>query len=87
MSRQIANETLATNAAEDIYAALHSFIPLATDNDIQDWINTYSSEAWSSQEEKFRTITGDPSVRCSVSAMSCLAILLELNQTYLDHPG
>jgi len=62
---QIANETLATNAAEDIYAALHSFIPLVTDNDIQDWINTYSSEVWSSQEEKFRTITGDASVRCS----------------------
>ncbi|KAF9647804.1 alpha/beta-hydrolase [Thelephora ganbajun] len=62
---QIANETLATNSAGDIFAALHSYIPLATDSDIQDWINTYSSEVWSSQEERFRTITGDASVRCS----------------------
>ncbi|KAF9647809.1 alpha/beta-hydrolase [Thelephora ganbajun] len=62
---QIANETLATNSAGDIFAALHSYIPLATDNDIQNWINAYSSEVWSSQEERFRTITGDASVRCS----------------------
>jgi hypothetical protein len=70
LSRQIANETLATNGpAGDIYAALHDYIPLATDGDIQDWINTYASEDWSSQDEMVRTITGDASVRCSVSAV------------------
>ena len=70
LSRQSADETLAISGpAGDIYAALHDYIPSATDSDIQDWINTYASEVWSSQDEMVRTITGDASVRCSVSAL------------------
>lgn len=69
LSRHIANETLAiSEPAGNISAALHGYIPLATDDDVQDWINTYASEVWSSQEEMVRTITGDASVRCPVSA-------------------
>ena len=84
LSRHIANETLATNAAGDIYAALHGYFPLATNNDIRDWINTYTSEVWSSEDEKFRTITGDASVRCSVSTV-VYSIFLGLKGTCSDH--
>ena len=85
--RHIANETLATNGpAGDVYAALHEFIPLATNNSIQDWINTYASEVWSSQDEKVRSITGDPSARCSVSTTAYPFSLLRFNQIYPDHP-
>lgn len=80
-SRHIANETLAIGGPPgDIHAALHEFVPLATDNDIRDWMNTYDSEVWSSQEEKVRTITGDISLRCSVSTTACSAPLPMLNQ-------
>jgi len=44
---------------------LHDLIPQATDTNIQGWIDTYASEVWTSEDERFRTITGDPSVRCS----------------------
>ena len=59
--------------ADDIFTALNGFAPLATDKDVQDWINTYSSEVWFSQDEKFGTITGDATVRCSVSPIFSMA--------------
>ena len=82
--RHIANETLATNAAGDIYAALHGYFPLVTDSNIRDWINTYASEVRSSEDEKFRTITGGASVRCSVST-TIYSTFPELNGTCIDH--
>ena len=66
--------------ADDIFTALNGFAPLATDKDVQDWINTYSSEVWSSQDEKFRTITGDATVRCSVSPIFSMAPYLDSSQ-------
>jgi len=87
LPRHIANETLATSEpAGDIYAALHGYIPLATDDDIQDWINTYASEIWSSQEEMVRIITGDASVRCSVSVTASSSSNPKLSASSLDHP-
>jgi len=86
-SRHIANETLATSEpAGDIYAALHGYTPLVTDNDIQGWIDTYASEVWSSQEEEVRTITGDASVRCSVGSTAGLGPFPKLNAIFTDHP-
>ena len=81
-SRHIANETLATDPEDDIFAALQAFIPLATSDDIQDWVDTYSSETWSSEEEKFRTITGDAVVRCPVSTTHRVIPLQKLDRAY-----
>ena len=69
-----------TDPADNIFTALNGFAPLATDEDIQDWVNTYSSEVWSSQDEKFRTITGDATVRCSVSPIFSMAPYLDSSQ-------
>ena len=70
--RATSNETLISGT--NLKQALKTLYPLLGENDLEEFDQVYSADQFGSEEERFRTGTGEPNLLCGVCFFSLFRV-------------